>query len=118
MKQNNHKAASNKAGGTLSRCSFLASAAFAGATALAMGSGALAGCSSESGGKGKDGAAQAGAQSIEDLQGKCEICDADLLVIGGGHAGTQVALEAYRKGERSIMLVDKGPLQFSGDGMN
>ena len=42
-----------------------------------------------------------------------ELFDTDILVIGGGLAGSHAALEAYRQG-KDVVVVEKGPFHFGG----
>ncbi|MEG1435436.1 MAG: FAD-dependent oxidoreductase [Gordonibacter sp.] len=87
---------------------------FLGGSAVAFGtimlSGALSGCAAPAGGSGS-GATPAGGSGGEQVL--YELYDTDILIVGGGLAGSHAALEAYKQG-KDVVVVEKGPFHFGG----
>lgn len=99
--------------GGVSRRGFLKGGIAAlGTAAFATGIGVLPGCAPQ-----RDMASTgAASDNVAEEQGIAfEVYDTDLLVIGGGNSATQAANYAYDLGA-TVMVVDKGPFQFSGAG--
>lgn len=96
-------------GKDISRRSFLGGTAAAfGAVMLSGAAAGMVGCSS-SGGTQSGGAAKGGSEA----QAPYEIYDTEILIIGGGVAGSHAALQAYKQG-KDITVVEKGPFHFGG----
>ena len=85
---------------------------FLGGSAVAFGtmvlSGVMSGCSS-SGEGGKQGAQG----PVDGEQVLYELYDTDILIIGGGLAGSHAALQAYKQGQ-DVVVVEKAPFHFGG----
>ncbi|MDR0349934.1 MAG: FAD-binding protein [Coriobacteriales bacterium] len=96
--------------GKISRRDFLRGAAAVGGTAAAA---MLAGCSPGANNGESPQGTQAGEGQATGSQLACEVYDADVLIIGGGLAGTAAARAAFAKGA-NVILMDKGPYGFSG----
>lgn len=85
---------------------------FLGGSAVAFGtimlSSAMGGCTTPVGGSGSAADGVSGGEQV-----LYELFDTDILVIGGGLAGSHAALEAYRQG-KDVVVVEKGPFHFGG----
>lgn len=95
----------------ISRRAFLGGSAVAFGTIMLSGAlGTATGCSTGSGaagGSGSSGAENASATAA------FELYDTEILIIGGGLAGSHAALQAHKQG-KDVAVVEKGPFHFGG----
>jgi succinate dehydrogenase / fumarate reductase flavoprotein subunit len=104
----------------VSRRQFLKGGGILAGAALFVGSG-LAGCATDAEQPATEPATGAGSTTAAGAGGTTigySVYDTDILIIGTGFGGMAAAFEANAKGSR-VLLVDKGPFEFSGaTGMN
>lgn len=91
----------------MSRRTFLGGAAAAfGTLLLPISIAGASGCSSGSGGEGES-------QNVDGVQVNYELYDTEILIIGGGLAGSHAALQAYKEG-KDVTVVEKANFHFGG----